>query len=510
MRILRPGTIFCTALFSLLLTAKAHAGVTSLLITGDPGDYISGGQLLYFTPADGSLTVRANISNGVSVAFNTPSYDHFWYLDFAAPNKQFLAPGVYTNAVRYPYPYIVSSQPGLSVVGDGRGCNTLTGSFEVKEAVYGPSGTMLSFRATFEQHCEGFAPAARGEIRYNATLPIQMYAPTNVSTYERQTASFYVTANDALGDHVSLSTSGLPSGATFVDNGYGGGLFNWTPGEGQAGAYVIAFTGRNSRGDSETVYSRIRVIATPPINDDFGAPVVVGAMPFTYTQLTTLATQAPDDPFCAGSGHTVWYSFTAANDMRVEANTFGSDFDTTLSVYSGTRGALGQIACNDNAKSAQSRVRFDAIAGTTYYFMVGSYYGWPGGHLTLNLLPAPPPLTIGLTLAGFGAVTPSTGDASVVGSIRCSRPVVVTMSGELKQERGQTTIVGRFATAVACDESSDWTAPVIVPLSLFEGRSAQLLTSGPAVLIATAIAVDDESGETVESHSAAPIVLRGR
>jgi hypothetical protein len=48
--------------------------------------------------------------------------------------------------------------------------------------------------------------------------------------------------------------------------------------------------------------------------------------------------------------------------MGIEANTFGSDYDTTLSVYTGSRGALTQIACNDDADLLQSLVRFNATA----------------------------------------------------------------------------------------------------------------------------------------------------
>ncbi|MGH9280819.1 MAG: hypothetical protein ACRD12_22365 [Acidimicrobiales bacterium] len=52
----------------------------------------------------------------------------------------------------------------MSIAGNGRGCNTLTGSFEVLEATYAPNNTLLTFRATFEQHCEGFEPALRGSF----------------------------------------------------------------------------------------------------------------------------------------------------------------------------------------------------------------------------------------------------------------------------------------------------------------------------------------------------------
>lgn len=121
------------------------------------------------------------------------------------------------------------------------------------------------------------------------------------------------------------------------------------------------------------------------------------------TKTTTRATSAVDDPFCAASSHTVWYAFTPSADMRVEINTFGSDYDTTLSVQTGTRGALTQIACNDNSgRGSQSRVRFDAVAGVTCWIMASSYYCSSGGHLVLNLLPAPPPLSIGLAIAESG------------------------------------------------------------------------------------------------------------
>ena len=63
--------------------------------------------------------------------------------------------------------------------------------------------------------------------------------------------------------------------------------------------------------------------------------------------------------------------------MAIEANTFGSNYDTTLSVYTGSRGSLMQLACNDDSGSLQSRIRFDAVAGTTYYFMVSSFSFFP-------------------------------------------------------------------------------------------------------------------------------------
>jgi hypothetical protein len=50
------------------------------------------------------------------------------------------------------------------LAGNGRGCNTLTGTFTIINAVFADNGYVQTFDATFEQHCEGGIPAARGEV----------------------------------------------------------------------------------------------------------------------------------------------------------------------------------------------------------------------------------------------------------------------------------------------------------------------------------------------------------
>ena|SRR5258708_6858256 len=109
-----------------IFVIAAQAQVTSLTLNSDPGDYIGQGQFLFFTPADGSFSAQQNFDQVASFSFNSPT--HFWHLDFAAANSQLLTVGTYTGAARFPFQS--SSQPGLSVYGDGRGCNTLTGSFQ--------------------------------------------------------------------------------------------------------------------------------------------------------------------------------------------------------------------------------------------------------------------------------------------------------------------------------------------------------------------------------------------
>ena len=150
----------------LLSTTGAYAQTTLLSLNSQPGDYIGQGQQRTLTAADGQFSARANYDNGVSLSFHGHDMAVWWYLDFAAPGNLRLTPGVYELATRFPFQ--AATVPGLSVSGEGRGCNTLTGRFEVLEVTYGPSGEVLTFAADFEQHCEGVGPALTGSIRYNA------------------------------------------------------------------------------------------------------------------------------------------------------------------------------------------------------------------------------------------------------------------------------------------------------------------------------------------------------
>jgi hypothetical protein len=155
----------------LAVPAGASAQTTELFLDSQPGDFVGGGIKQTFTVLDGNFTANHNfVNNGVSINFNAPSFTHFWNLDFAAADNAPLVPGVYEGAVRFPFQG--PGQPGLSVAGDGRGCNMVTGRFEVLEATYGATGNVVSFAATFEQHCEGMPPALFGRILFNANAPV--------------------------------------------------------------------------------------------------------------------------------------------------------------------------------------------------------------------------------------------------------------------------------------------------------------------------------------------------
>ena len=166
-QIFRSGVVL--VLWSIWPVA-AGAQTTLLVLDSEPGDFIGGGKKQIFSLADGTFTARRNFDNGVSVVFNGINFEHFWHLDFAAAHEVPLTPGIYEGATRFPFQE--PDEPGLSVSGDGRGCNTLTGRFEVLEVKYGSGDTVTSFAATFEQHCEGASPALFGSILFNSGAPV--------------------------------------------------------------------------------------------------------------------------------------------------------------------------------------------------------------------------------------------------------------------------------------------------------------------------------------------------
>src|SRR5713101_6978384 len=145
-----------------VLASLANAA-TFFQTSGQPYDYILGGQQRSFSVANGAFLVTSNGTNGVQIAFSGSS--SFWTFGFSNAPGQTLGVGTYDRTRRYPFNS--GTHPGLDVSGEGRGCNTSAGRFVVHEIVRATDGTITSFAADFEQHCETFSPALLGGIRIN-------------------------------------------------------------------------------------------------------------------------------------------------------------------------------------------------------------------------------------------------------------------------------------------------------------------------------------------------------
>ncbi|MBS0630964.1 MAG: immunoglobulin domain-containing protein [Verrucomicrobia bacterium] len=152
-----------------------------------------------------------------------------------------------------------------------------------------------------------------------------------------------------------------------------------------------------------------------PVNDDFASAtnLVLSGTTVQVTGSNVAATREAGEPDHVGvaQGHSVWWKWTAPGSGSATFSTYGSIYDTVMSVYTGSAvNALTLIGENDDeepssqfsgpSRKRTSIVTFDAVSGTTYYIAVD---GWGNvsdgsipytGAITLNLTYTPPPTPV--------------------------------------------------------------------------------------------------------------------
>ena len=224
--------------------------------------------------------------------------------------------------------------------------------------------------------------------------------------------------------------------------------------------------------------------ASPPSNDTESGAVRVDAVPFTHAVDTTEAT--PDGERFCSSHASVFYTFTPSANVRIQVDTLGSEYNTTLAIY--TRDDAGQVvevACNDDRIGRASGLRLRAVAGTAYVFMVGrccgnpsrGEAGRPGGPLVFTVSAvSSAPLEAAISVDG-GTVDPNTGIATLSGTITCTKRSGVYAEGTLRQVRQGMFVARGYVTAYeVCspDAPVPWSSEVDTDTSVIFG-------TGPAM-----------------------------
>ncbi len=142
-------------------------------------------------------------------------------------------------------------------------------------------------------------------------------------------------------------------------------------------------------------------------NDNFVDATLISGSEVTASGKNLGATFEIAEPYNIGStgGKSVWWSWTAPSTGNATLATAGSDFDTTLGVYTGTAvNSLTKVATNDDASGSllTSQLSFPATKGQTYRFSVDGYGGASGRiNLQLQVTPAP----VGSGSDAFGSRT---------------------------------------------------------------------------------------------------------
>ena len=146
--------------------------------------------------------------------------------------------------------------------------------------------------------------------------------------------------------------------------------------------YYWSIQAKNSDGMARSATYRFTTIIPAPPNDRlFLATRITGRS----GRATGSNAGATDERGESGRGaKSVWWRWQAPDNGRLTLDTIGSNFDTTLGVYTATRvSSLQSLAENDDAEGNQSRVMIDVSEGTTYRIRVAGFLG-DTGQIVLN------------------------------------------------------------------------------------------------------------------------------
>jgi hypothetical protein len=129
----------------------------------------------------------------------------------------------------------------------------------------------------------------------------------------------------------------------------------------------------------------------PPPNDNFASATVIASLPFSDTVDMSYSTTEANEPqyYCNWVQKTVWYSYTPSESQAVKV-TLSGFYDTNLVVFQAYGPGIADLSYINCGSWGSPSLTFNASAGTTYYFQVGSIYG-SGGTVQLNVETPPPP-----------------------------------------------------------------------------------------------------------------------
>ena len=142
--------------------------------------------------------------------------------------------------------------------------------------------------------------------------------------------------------------------------------------------------------DSTPVTLRDPSADTPPINDNLAKTSILTEAAAGAAGSNRGASLEPNEPRPLNLTNSIWWKWMAPAAGWIQADTVGSTFDTVLAVYSGSNFSdLTLLASDDNGgPNNTSRLTFEAVQGTCYFFQIGSPL-MRAGLARLNLGPAP-------------------------------------------------------------------------------------------------------------------------
>lgn len=159
--------------FILLTAGPVYAPAASIFyFTSSPSSWVGQGATRTLTDSQGGTIIASHLSVHVGqVEFHVGAGNDVYDMTFQGPDATLPMVGAYRNAERYPF--ASPGHPGLDFDADSRGDNTLSGSFDVRQADFDSAGNVLSFAVDFIQYDEKLLNRWNyGSLRFNSDVPI--------------------------------------------------------------------------------------------------------------------------------------------------------------------------------------------------------------------------------------------------------------------------------------------------------------------------------------------------
>jgi hypothetical protein len=408
------------------VTARAFvvpASGSFFYMKSQPGDYIGGGAEELYTATssfiDGSLPQGGSTFNARVVQGN---YVDWWYVTIAAPIGQPLAVGSYTGAVRAAFR--PAGAPGLDINGNGRGCNTLTGKFDVTALAFSSYGEVSLFDATFEQHCEGGSTALIGRVRLEIPPPTPgVTLPPGSMTVPTSGTFLYM-------------NQPIPTGGSYEQ------LYTSAD-----SAFNTSFTQGDNLFYASVIQGNYVHWWYVNIAAQLGRPLTVGSYVHAVRATSRTAVSPGLDVYGDGMG---------CNEIKGKFDVDEMSFAPTgeLLVFQATF----EQWCDASFTARYGRIRIE------------------------NAPPPPPPVTLAVSLGEEGMASNKSGAATISGTVSCSRNVPVNVSGTLSEPISKrTTVTGTFSLTVACSSPSvAWSTTVVGDNGKFGAGQASATVSATA------------------------------
>lgn len=224
-----------------------------------------------------------------------------------------------------------------------------------------------------------------------------------------------------------------------------------------------------------------------------GTPVA-----FSTTTATSSADAAPVDTQCTGTylswgtaNADVWFTFTPAESGTAVLSTCDiAGYDTSMVLYTGTCGALTQVACNGDAAADASCQAFhsvisgfNATVGTTYTVRIGGYLGAVGS-ATLSVTVTPAAGGCSGSTDGCGVVhaNPGCSDVTCCNAVCAANPLCCENGWDETCVQGAVAACGIFihtcVTPIAANDCAN-NATVVAGDAVVAFNNANCNTDGP-------------------------------